>query len=93
MLIRSRIVCRCGLVYRPVRSPWARSSESIIRAVDVLPLVPVMWIDGYARCGLPSRSSSASMRPRSNTIRVKPRPLSSASTSVNRHPACSQGSG
>ena len=39
-LIRSRTVSRCGLVNRPVCRPNARSSESIIRAVDVLPLVP-----------------------------------------------------
>ena len=29
---------RCGLVKSPVRSPWARSSDSIARLVDVLPL-------------------------------------------------------
>ena len=43
--IRSRDRVRCGLVNRPVRSPSARSSVSIIRAVEVLPLVPVRWID------------------------------------------------
>ena len=46
MLIRSRIEDRCGLVNSPVRSPRARSSVSIIRAVEVLPLVPVMWMTG-----------------------------------------------
>ena len=45
-LIRSVDDCTCGLVNRPVRRPNARSSDSIMRAVDVLPLVPVMWIDG-----------------------------------------------
>src|SRR4029453_16733778 len=49
-------------------------------AVVVLPFVPVRCTDGYARCGLPSRSSSASIRPRSNTILVYPRRISSAST-------------
>ena len=45
-LIRSRIETRCGLVNSPVRSPRARSRVSIIRAVEVLPLVPVMWMTG-----------------------------------------------
>ena len=45
-LIRSVIDSRCGLVNRPTRSPSAPISVSIIRAVDVLPLVPVRWIDG-----------------------------------------------
>ena len=40
--IRSLIETRCGLVNRPVRRPRLRSSASVIRAVDVLPLVPVM---------------------------------------------------
>ena len=44
MLIRSLIFSTCGLVKRPVRSWKARSRLSIIRAVDVLPLVPVRWI-------------------------------------------------
>jgi len=44
--IRSRISDRCGLVVRPVRRLSSRSSASAIRAVDVFPLVPVMWIDG-----------------------------------------------
>ena len=46
MQIRSRTEVRCGLVNSPVRRPRARSSDSIIRAVEVLPLVPVMWITG-----------------------------------------------
>jgi hypothetical protein len=37
---------RCGLVNRPVRRPRARSRLSIIRAVDVLPFVPVTWMTG-----------------------------------------------
>ena len=44
--IRSCIDDRCGLVNRPVRRPRARSSVSVIRAVEVLPLVPVMWMTG-----------------------------------------------
>ncbi len=46
MLIRSVTVCRCGLVKRPVRRLCSRSSRSIIRAVEVLPLVPVRWMTG-----------------------------------------------
>ena len=45
-LIRSVIDSRCGLVNRPTRSPVATISVSIIRAVEVLPLVPVRWIEG-----------------------------------------------
>ncbi len=44
--MRSRTSSRCGLVKRPVFMPKAVSSESIMRDVEVLPLVPVMWIDG-----------------------------------------------
>jgi len=40
-LIRSVASWRCGLVYRPVRSPISLSSASTIRAVEVLPFVPV----------------------------------------------------
>ena len=65
---------RCGLVNRPVRSPRARSSVSIMRAVEVLPLVPVMWIDRVGALRLaeqvqsapgsgPGRSSIAGSRP------------------------------
>jgi hypothetical protein len=39
--MRSLTRVRCGLVNRPVRSPCSRSSRSTMRAVDVLPLVPV----------------------------------------------------
>ena len=42
-LMRSRMVARCGEVKRPVRMPPAASSRSVIRVVEVLPLVPVMW--------------------------------------------------
>src|SRR5262249_48188344 len=82
-VMRSRTVSRCGLVYRPVRNPCARNNESIMRAADVLPLVPVRCTDGYARCGLPIKSSSASMRLRSATIRPAPRSSSSRSTRAN----------
>src|SRR3954471_15698644 len=78
--IRSVTLCRCGDVYRPVRSPNSRSSASIIRAVVVLPLVPVKWMEGYARCGCPSRSIRSLMRSRSGTIRVGKRASSAFST-------------
>jgi len=41
-LMRSRMVARCGEVKRPVRRPPAARRRSVIRAVEVLPLVPVM---------------------------------------------------
>ena len=44
--IRSVIRSTCGLVNRPVRRSSARSSVSIIREVEVLPLVPVRWMSG-----------------------------------------------
>ena len=34
----------------------------MIRATDVLPLVPATWMLGYARCGEPSSSISAAIR-------------------------------
>ena len=40
--MRSLMRTRCGLVSRPVFRPVARSSDSIIRLVEVLPFVPVM---------------------------------------------------
>ena len=46
MQIRSLIRSTCGLVNRPVRRSSARSRVSIIRDVEVLPLVPVRWITG-----------------------------------------------
>src|SRR5216683_907077 len=60
--IRSRMELRCGLVNLPVRSPRSRSSASIMRAVDVLPLVPVMWMTGQERCGSPSSAVTAAIR-------------------------------
>jgi hypothetical protein len=44
--------------------PKERSKESTIRAVDVLPFVPVMWIAGAERCGSPSNSTSIVIRSR-----------------------------
>src|SRR5689334_546332 len=53
-----------------------------MRAVDVLPLVPVMWIEGYERCGSPRTSISAEMRLTEGSSLVSPhRVASSASTS------------
>jgi hypothetical protein len=78
--MRSVTRSRCGLVYRPVRMPNSRNRASIIRAVDVLPLVPVTWIVGNARFGDPSRSSRSVIRSRSGTIRDGKRPASAAST-------------
>ena len=46
MAIRSVTLVTCGEVNRPVRSPSARSSDSIMAAVLPLPLVPVRWITG-----------------------------------------------
>jgi len=60
--MRSVTSIRCGLENRPVRSPIARSSASIMIAVLPLPLVPVIWMTGQARCGSPSRSHRAAMR-------------------------------
>jgi hypothetical protein len=37
--------------------------------VVVLPLVPVMWMDGYAWSGRPSSSDRSVIRSRSGTIR------------------------
>ena len=62
MVIRSRMETRCGEVNRPVRSPRSRSSESIIRAIDVLPFVPVTCTTWKARCGSPSRLASIATR-------------------------------
>ncbi len=46
MAMRSTADCRCGLVVRPVRRLNAINSASTIRATDVLPLVPAMWMQG-----------------------------------------------
>ena len=69
MVIRSVTLDTCGEVKRPVRRPSARSSDSIIAAVLPLPLVPVRWITGYARCGSPSSSVRAWIRPRLGATR------------------------
>ncbi len=53
-----------------------------MRAVVVLPFVPVMWIEGYERCGSPSTSISAAIRLTDGSSLVSPqRVASSASTS------------
>ena len=59
MLIRSVTRSRCGLVYRPTRRSWASNKDSIIRAVDVLPFVPVTCTTGALRCGSPSAATAA----------------------------------
>ncbi len=46
MEIRSTADCRCGLVVRPVRRLNAVSRASTMRATEVLPLVPAMWMHG-----------------------------------------------
>ena len=61
--IRSRTVVRCGDVNSPVRRPCARTSDSAMRAVDVLPLVPVMWMTRNAFCGSPSSAHTSRTRP------------------------------
>ena len=40
-------------MYVPTLRPWAISRRVTIWAVEPLPLVPVMWMTGYARCGSP----------------------------------------
>ena len=44
--MRSLTRSRSGLVYVPTERPRAASSAVIMRAVEPLPLVPVMWITG-----------------------------------------------
>ncbi len=56
--MRSLKRTRCGLVKRPVRRPAARRMLSVIRLVDVFPLVPVTCTIGYARCGSPRSSTT-----------------------------------
>ncbi len=46
----------------PTVSPWAISSRVMIWAAEPLPLVPVMWMTGQARCGSPIADSSRSIR-------------------------------
>ena len=68
--IRSVIRSTCGLVNRPVRRSSARSSVSIIREVEVLPLVPVRWMTGYDVCGSPRSSVKARIRSSDGSRRV-----------------------
>src|SRR3954447_17771325 len=84
--MRSRIDCRCGLVKRPTRRPKPRSSSSIIRAVVVLPLVPATWTTGIARCGDPSRSTSALMRVSEGSSRLSDQRASSSFSTRARSP-------
>ena len=54
-----------------------------MRAVDVLPLVPVRWMTGYAFCGSPSKRQSALMRSRVGSSLVSGhRPSRDCSTSA-----------
>ena len=53
--IRSVTDSRCGLVKRPVRRSKARSRASTMRAVEVLPLVPVIWMTGAAVLRVPQQ--------------------------------------
>ncbi len=62
MAMRSSIECRWGEVKRPVFRPSSRSSDSTMRAVLVLPLVPVTWTTGKVPWGSPSSSITAAMR-------------------------------
>src|SRR5918999_5417842 len=83
-LIRSVARCRCGLVYRPVRSPTSVSRASTMRAVEVLPLVPVRCTTGYPRCGSPSTSTSVAIRSSEGSITDSGhRRFSSCSTARN----------
>src|SRR4051794_37873369 len=60
--------------------PNSCSSASTIRAVVVLPLVPVMCTEVKDCCGEPRRSSTSVMRSRSGTMRDGNRPSSAFST-------------
>ena len=56
-----------------------------MRAVDVLPLVPVMWMAGYWSCGEPSSSISASIRERgAGAMRRGVRPDGTPASASNR---------
>ena len=68
--MRSRMLVRWGLVNRPVRCPLAARSASTIRAVLVLPLVPVRWTLRYFCCGAPRRSKSCEIRSSEGAILV-----------------------
>ena len=60
--MRSVTEVRCGLVKRPVRRPCSRTSLSVMRDVEVLPLVPVMWMVRNAFCGSPRSSHTCATR-------------------------------
>ncbi len=49
-------------MYVPTVRPLALKSSVRIRAVDPLPLVPVMCTTGHARSGSPSRRQSSVIR-------------------------------
>ena len=68
--IRSDIRSTCGEVNRPVRSSSARRRVSIIRDVDVFPLVPVRWITWKVSCGSPSSSVKARIRSSDGSSRL-----------------------
>ena len=73
---------------RPVLRPPAPSSASIMRAVLVLPLVPVRWTDRKSRWGRPSSSRSRRIRSSVGSIRVSGhRARSSCSTAASACPA------
>ena len=69
---------RCGLVNRPVRNPRLRSRLSMRRAVEVLPLVPVMWITRYVRCGSSRYSSRRRVRSMRGSTHCSPWRVSSS---------------
>ncbi len=60
--IRSRGSCRCGDVYSAVRCPAARSTRSIMAAVEPFPFVPATCTTRSRACGSPSRAIKARMR-------------------------------
>jgi hypothetical protein len=60
--MRSVTLDRWGLVNSPVRRPCSRTSDSTMRAVEDLPLVPVTCTDRNVRWGSPSSSMTRSTR-------------------------------
>ena len=60
---RSRYVCKCGLVYRPQRTPAAERMLASVAQVEPLPFVPATSAIRNCRSGAPARSSSARVRP------------------------------
>ena len=58
---------RAATCTRRRRGPSARSSAAIVRVAVDLPFVPTTCTERNARCGSPSASSSACMRPRPNS--------------------------